>query len=358
MYTPNFNDPRTHKRVKKAIGFSCALTSADKPRQLAQSFIEKHFGMSNNRLSKFLRSKLLVCTDETYDMKNKICKKYILNLNGLQDLLDLKKGNNISHTYLPSIIQVRDIAVEWGDTEYKQELDTLDFEYQEKTHRLYNDIQNIRSEARAMLLANRGLKYDYDIDTAAPTLLYQHSFITPSATGECLDVIEYYIANKERVRNKLSKESGLPVENIKGILNAHFSGGFLTTYGRSQVFRMCNCDPAIVYFLQQHPFIIGLKADIKTMWEPIKQDNPTQYYTMTSGKKRRRPFNPKAKWNIYFQLERLILNEVIDYCKQINCNYFLEHDGFRTNKQIDTDDLSMYIKDTTGYNLTFKESIH
>lgn len=361
MYNPNFNDPRVQRRVHKAIGFSCALASADKPRQLAQVFIDKHFGSSNHLLSKFLRTKLLTCTDDTYDMNKKRCKEYVLNSIGLRDLLDLidkKNGNNNTHIIYPSIAQVNDIAIEWGKTQYKTQLDTLNFEYQEKSHRLYNDIQNIRSEARAALLAESGLCYDYDIETAAPTLLYQHSHKTPSATGEVCDVIEYYINNKLHVRNKLSVESGLPVENIKGILNAHFSGGFLTTYGRSQVFRMCNNDSAVVKFLQQHPFIIGLKADIKTMWEPIKADTKADYYWTSTNKWRKRPFNPRTKWNIYFGLERMVLNEVMHYTKEIGAKTFLEHDGFRTDKKIDTDDLSLYVAEGTGYNLTFKEKIH
>ena len=357
-YTPNFNDKRVVKRCTSAIGFACALTSKDKPRQLAQAFIEKHLGMSSNPLSIFLKRELLVCVDDTYDMHKKICKQYILNTSGLQYLRDCLNGNNVAYNIYPSILQVDDIAIAWGKTEYADELETLDFAYVEKSHRLYNNIQNIRSEARAQLLADRGLRFDYDIDTAAPTLLYQHSFKTPSATGQVLSVIEHYIDNKASVRNKLSAESGLAVENIKGILNAMFSGGFLTTYGRSSVFKLCNKDPAVVKFLQQHPFILGLKADIKTMWEPIKADATAQYYWTKTNKHRKRPFNPRCKWNIYFKLERMVIDEIISYCREIHCNYFLEHDGFRTDKRIDVDDLALYIKEGTGYTVNLKEVVY
>jgi len=358
VYKPNFLDPRVIKRCKNAIGFACALTSENKPRQLAQAFIEKHLGMSNNPLSIFLKSQLLICVDDTYDMNKKICKQYILNTNGLQYLCDCLNGNNTTYNTHPSIIQVDDIALAWSKKEYASELETLNFDYVEKSHRLYNNIQNIRSEARAKLLADKGLRFDYDIDTAAPTLLYQHSFKTPSATGQVLSVIENYINNKDYIRNKLSAESSLPVENIKGILNALFSGGFLTTYSKSQVFALCNRDPAVVKFLQQHPFIQGLKADIKTMWEPIKADSKPQYYWTKTNKRRKRPFDPRSKWNIYFKLERMIIDEIVAYCKEIHCNYFLEHDGFRTNKQIDTNDLALYILEGTGYSVNLKEVLY
>ena len=360
-YTPNLQDPRVIKRIRSAVGFTSALLSDHKPRQLAKTFIDKHFGSSNHQLSRYLRNQLLICVDETYDMERGICKSYISNNDNLINLLgflDKKNGNKHSHITYPSVALLQNTAVEWAKTQYKTELDSLNFEYTEKKHRLYNEIQNIKSQARAKLLADRGLIYNYDIDTAAPVLLYQHSLKTPSATGEVCEVIEQYIKDKENIRNKLSQESSLPKENIKRIINAMFSGGFLTTYTDSVVFQMCNKDPAIVRFLQQHPFICGLKADINTMWAPIKADAPKTYYVTKTGKTRKRPFDPRAKWNIYFQLERMILDQVVGYCKELRTNYFLEHDGFRTSNKIDLQDLQLYIKCGTGYNITFKEETY
>lgn len=360
-YTPNLQDPRVIKRIKSAVGFTSALLSNDKPRHLAKTFIDKHFGSQNNPLSKYLRNQLLVCVDETYDMDRGICKSYISNNDNLINLLgflDKKNGNKHSHITYPSVVLLQESALEWAKTQYKQQLDHYKFEYTEKTHRLYNEIQNIRSGVRAKLLADRGLIYNYDIDTAAPVLLYQHSLKTPSATGEVCEVIEQYIQDKENIRIGLSNESELPVENIKKIINAMFSGGFLTTYPKSVVFQMCKCDPGIVKFLQQHSFIQGLKADISTMWAPIKADTPKTYYTTKTGKRRKRPFDPRAKWNIYFQLERMILDQVVGYCRELRTNYFLEHDGFRTSKKIDLQDLQLYIQCGTGYNITFKEETY
>ena len=358
MYNPNFNDPRVKARIKKSIGFVSAMVTADKEQWLSTRFIDVHLGCQRNQLSKFLRSNLLICVDETYDMHSKQCKKYVLNLTGLnnlRDLVDQKNGNKHIHIIYPSVV---DLAIEWGKNRYEEQLSSLDFQYVEKSHRLCNEIQNIRSEARSKLLAQAGLSYNYDIETSAPTILYQHSHMTPSATGEVCSVIEYYIDNKQHVRTTLSDESGLPIENIKKIINAMFSGGFLTSYKRSEVFKLCNKDVGVVKFLQQHQFIIGLKADIATMWKPIKADTKAEYYWTNTNKYRKRPFNPRTKWNIYFKLERQMINEVISYCNEIQCKYFLEHDGFRTNKKIDTDDLSLYVKLGTEYNIKFKEALH
>lgn len=357
MYTPNFNDPRVSKRIKKAIGFVSALVSEDTPRWLSTRYIDKHLGSQRNDLSKFLRNSLLICTDETYDMYQKKCKEYVLNKKGLENITASVNGNKHTHITYPTVVDVIEQAIEWGKDTYEEQLTSLNFEYVEKSHRLCNDIQSIRSDARSKLLANYGLKYNYDIETCAPTLLYQYSFKTPSATGEVCSVIENYINNKEYIRNKLSIESGLPVANIKKIINAMFSGGFLTSYKDSAVFKLCNKDVSIVKFLQQHQFILGLKADIVTMWGPIKADTPPEYYWTKTNKYRKRPFCPRNKWNIYFQLERKVLNEVIKYCNELNTKYFLEHDGFRTQVKIDTDDLSTYIEYGLGYQLKFKEAL-
>jgi len=359
MYKPNFNDVRVLRRVKNAVGFTSALTS-NKPRQLSTRWIDKHFGSNRNPLSKYLRETLLV-TDHEYDKRQNVCKKYITNKTGLLFLLDvLDKKNNNKHipNAAASVVDLFKIANDWVSSTYNEQLDSLDFEYEDKSHRLCNPMQNIPSAMRCLMLAEKGLKFDYDISTAAPTLLYQHSFQTPSATGECLFWLEHYLKNKSAIRNKIAVEAELPVENIKNIINAMFSGGFLTTYKKSQVFKMCNSDTSVVRFLQQHEFLNFLKADIKTMWAPIKADQPVEYYWTKTQKWWKKSFSPKDKWNIYFKLERKVLNEIRIYLDVRNIKYFLEHDGFRTNTRVDILDLSEYIYKELGFELIFKEVLH
>ena len=362
MYSPNFSDKRVRSRIRHAIGFTLGLLSTHKPKGISTRLLQKNYG--THQLGNYLREQLLVCTSERYNKDTGMCKSYLINQRGLDYLFENifeSKCENMSEslsenrigilnsscvvTY-PSVALLKDTALEWANKTYKQELDTLDFNYEEKSHRLCNPIQNIQSDVRTELFKQKGLQFNYDIQCCAPTLLYQYSFMVPEATGEVLEAIEDYIANRERVREQIAQEATLKVGQVKKIINALFAGGMLTVYPGSQVFALVNDDVATMNFLKQHPYLTQLRNEIKTMWEPIKPTSPVEYYTTKTGKTRKRAFNARAKWNIYFQLERQVLNEIRSYLEhdEIKCQYFLEHDGFRTHKPIDTRDLALWIE--------------
>lgn len=359
-YEPNFNDPRVIRRCRKAIGFTKALISSTKPTAMSSVFIDKHFGSLNHRLSKYLRDLLLVCVDDSYNMDTGECKKYIYSVNGMNFLinsLSLKKSekslNHLSLTILPSLALLQEEAINWANETYEQQLNSLEFEYEEKSHRLFNPIQSIRSETRIELLATRGLSHQYDIVCAAPTLLYQYSFQVPDATGEVLETLEHYLENRNQIRDKLAVEAEITRKQSKQIINALFAGAHLSTYHNSALYKLINQDKAKMMFLKQNAYLTALRMDIKTMWDVIKPSHPCEYFITRTGKKRKRPFNAKAKWNIYFRLERKIIEEVKSYMNEINSHYFLEHDGFTSQKDIDAEDLSLYVKLNTGFDLTF-----
>ena len=356
-YRPNFNDSRVITRCRRAIGFTKALVSASKPTPLSTRFIDRHFGISSNKLSKYLRDTLLVCVDDSYNMDSGECKKYVHSQSGIDFVysrISNKSKNTDTHS-APSVINLRDSALEWATQTYEQQLDTLDFQYQEKSHRLFNPIQSIRSETRKQLLAQYGLTHQYDIDCAAPTILYQYSFMVPDATGEILETLEHYLQNRSLVRERLALEAEITHTQAKKIINALFAGAQLSIYKNSSIFKMVEYDVSKIKFLQQHPYLTALRADIKTMWEVIKSVAPIKYFVTTTGKTRRKPFNGRAKWDIYFRLERRVLEEVKSYMTEIDSKYFLEHDGFTSQKKIDPQDLGYWIQAGTDFKLKLSE---
>jgi len=357
-YNPNFADARIIRRCKKAIGFTKALVSPTKPTAMSSRFIDKHYGISSNKLSKYLRDLLLVCVDDSFNMDSGECKKYIYSETGMNFLVG-SLGKNIKEssysTSLPSVLHLKEQALEWANETYEEQLKSLDFEYEEKTHRLFNPIQNIRSETRIELLASHGLEHQYDIVCCAPTLLYQYSFMVPDATGEVLETLEDYLNNRSVVRRKLAKEAEITHKQAKQIINALFAGAHLSTNIRASFFAMIDYDVAKMKFLQQHPYLTALRMEIKSMWDVIKSTAPTQYFITKTGKKRKRPFNARAKWNIYFHLERSVIEEVKTYMKQIDSKFFLEHDGFTSQKEIDSEDLSYWVQAGTDFELVFEK---
>ena len=387
-YKPNFNDPRVIKRVRKAIGFTKAMTSDVKPKQIAGVFIDKHFGMQNNPLSKYLRKKLLICTNNKYNKDAGICKQYVSNTFGMSSLVEaidsVKDGvcYGVSDLVRPgskrdsssinsnnsnegertgerdhSIIQVTNEALVWANETYKEELETLDFQYEEKTHRLVNPIQSIKNVVRVPLLAQHGLKHQYDIQSCAPTLLYQYSFMVPDATGVVLETLEYYLEHKTKIRQQLAQEADLTLSEAKETITSLFAGAQLSVWPENSIMRRLNGDVAKVKFLQQHPIITDLRADIKEMWQPIKESVPREHYITPKGKRRMRPFNARAKWNIYFQLERTVMQCCYAYLNSKDNKYFNEHDGFTSQKEVDLNELRLFIHHNTGFNLTFEKKI-
>ena len=357
-YTPKFTDARVISRCRKAVGFTLALMSKDKPKSMSAKFIDKHYGVSSNKLSGYLKDLLLVCVDDSYNVGTRDCKKYVYSENNMEWLVGALNGNitkNHSHQSLPCVLLLKEAALDWANETHKDELQTLDFEYEEKTHRLFNPIQNIRSEVRTKLLASHGLYHQYDIECAAPTLLYQYSFMVPDATGEVLETLEHYLANRAEMRIKLAEETEITVKEAKQIINALFAGAHLTTYHKGALMKLLDNDVAKIKFLQQHPYLTSLRLEIKQMWDLIKSTSPTVYFTTTTGKRRKRPFNAKAKWNIYFKLERSIIEEVKTYMKEIDSKFFLEHDGFTSSLPIDEQDLSDWVQANTDFIVKFEK---
>ena len=86
--------------------------------------------------------------------------------------------------------------------------------YNEKGGRLYSPIQNISSLARRDLF--RGW-YDYDINAALPSVIYQ---LNPVEA----DLILEYIQHKEEKRGYLADLLGIELERAKRIINAVFFG--------------------------------------------------------------------------------------------------------------------------------------
>jgi hypothetical protein len=100
-----------------------------------------------------------------------------------------------------------------------------------------------------------------------------------------------------------------------------------------------------------------LRADIKTCWDYIEPHLPKRYITTKNGIKRKAPLTSKRKWNLYFEQERRVLNQIKTYLQLTNNNCFLEHDGFITQYQIDMADLQDFIYQTTDFSITLKEEI-
>ena len=300
-------------------------------------YIDKHFGSYRNPLSKWLRQQLLIVTDEfyRYDSNENKCKEYCLNGDGVRNLLEMMKIN-IPHTY-PSVVEVVKL-------EHLDELTTGKFEYADKSNRLWHPLQRYRRQYKTQILAEHGYQHQYDIECCAPTLIHQYA--QHCGMDEWLFALRKYLDDRQTIRQELAEQIELPVEAVKEIINAMFAGAVISKNNECDIFKILNGDVARIEFLQQHEFINQLKQDIKTCWVYITPRLSRRRNTKTN---RLLPVNSRQKWGVYFDLERRVLNSVRTYLDEKNYKYFLEHDGWSCDTEIDRDELSNFVRDKTGF---------
>ena len=360
-YTPNLNDPRIIKRMRHAYGFTRAVMSVDKSTRWATRTIDKYYGQQQNQLSKYLRNLLLICTNHNYKQNSHIVKEYRINPVGLNYLRDVLGKNHHTITLpsiSPSVLQVTEIDTdevfdyelvsEYCYREFGEQLQTLQFIYEDKKDRLWNPLQNVKKIYKHQLLAENGLIYHYDIQCCAPTLIYQYSI--KCGNDLYLPNLLNYLDNKNTIRNHIASQLEIPDNITKIIINALFCGARIGISNKFAISKLLNHDIARITWLKEDPYITELRNEIKICWNYI-EPHTTIRYSNKNNKRRKLAMNSKIKWGVYFRQERLVLDTVRKYLQTTNNNHFLEHDGWVTSNIIDKNDLQQHIRDTIGYDI-------
>jgi hypothetical protein len=355
-YQPNFNDPRVITRCRRALGWACGVMSESKSHSWSSRYIDEYFGMSTNPLSKYLRNTLLICTDEfyRYNSKDNKCKEYRLNTEGVRSLREALKIDN-TQTY-PSVIQV-------AHQDHKQELLSGNFTYNDKSNRLWHPLQRYRKEYRTQILCESGYLHHYDIECCAPRLIHQASQQVPEFVldGRWLQgpmdlylfALRKYLNDRNSVRNNVANQINLPVDAVKEIINALFCGAPISKNKDSDIYHILDGDIARIEWLKQDPYIQELVSNIKTCWEYLRPVMSKRTKKTSKGTQRLLPITCKQKWNLYFELERSAMNSIRTYLDEKSIRYFLIHDGWTCDREIDREELREYVRNRTGFDLKF-----
>lgn len=346
MYQPNFADKRIQRRLRHALGFTRAILSETKPHAWSTRFIDEYLGQQQTELSKYLRKHLLVCTREHYKSDSGVCKEYILNKNGW-DYLKSQLSNTHYNTTLVYNISDQELVKSAFVDKHQQEFAKLDFSYTDKSNRLWHPLQNISSKYRSELFHSQGFKYQYDIECAAPTLIYQYS--RRLGNDVYSPTLDDYIKNKRLRRQELALRADIPTDIAKRIINALFAGAYISQSPTTEINKLLQSDRARIEFLKQDPWLVALRQEIKECWFFIKDTLPRKEITDIRGHKRLLPISSKQKWGVYFDLERQVINAVRTYLSNTSNACFLEHDGWFSQKEINIQQLQEYITATTGY---------
>jgi hypothetical protein len=340
-YTPNWSDPRVVVRAQQAMCFVKKYLNDTTSKWLSSRWINHKDNFGSHELSKFLRDKLLICSDESYNKFTGKTKHYLLNRSGFDELNEFL-CNTHNNTY--SVAQVSE--------RIQAELHSGEFVYNDSSSRLYHPLQNFKREDKRVLLAADGYLYNYDIQCCAPTLIMQYA----QQLGMDLYpfAIRQYITNRKQIRNDIALAAELTDQQVKRIINGLFQGAHISRYNKSLVYQELSGDIAKIEFLKQIEFIQQLQGEIKTCWEYIRPQLSKRTIPTPTGT-RLLPITGKQKTALYRDLERVVLNSVRDYLNQTDNQNFAEHDGWTSKQEVDIAALVQYIKTQTGYQIEIEQ---
>lgn len=360
QYIPNFDDPRIRKRVEKALGWSLGCVRGE-PREMAKCWIDANLGQQQNALGAWLRAKLLVCRDSRYFFGNDVskCKEYSLNQAGWDEVGGMLLGIEESNTAEPmqrdgNGKKSRDMELvhAWARQSYKDELETKQFQYEEKEcARLWHPLQSMTKEAKAHIWRHEGLGFNYDIKACAPTLIMQHA--QQLGFDEWLEGMKEFLSDPTAFRRHVAQVASYDyidykqAKKVKALINAMFCGAKLGANKDFALFQLLDGNREVVKQLQNDAKLMLLKDDIRRCWRVIE----TSMTTFRNKNGRKLALSSKQKWRRYFDLERKVLNAVRVYLDKRGFKYFLEHDGWRTDKEVDIEELQEHVEFQTGFKI-------
>lgn len=340
-YEPNLSDTRVLKRIKHAYAYTLANFSEDESPHSMKA-IAKRFGQAQHPLSQWLQKKLLICTDHHYSNAASLSKKYVINLEGAIEVDEILNSNLAKVCTTAEIESLKVSTLKHTlvsgmyAEEFKDELATGEFQYKDQSQRLWHPIQHIKKTYKRDLLNKTGYRHEYDIECCAPTLLYQEALkhgLTPQP------MLEHYMECKAEVRDVLSVDLGITVDTVKMIVNALFAGAKLGRNPQFSLYRELDQNDALILKIQSNEYITALREQIRAMWAVLP----------VSDKRKSR-----LKWDLYFGLERRVLDSVQKFLRKTKNKHLAEHDGWTCVYEIDQIDLKRFVKETTGFDISLK----
>jgi hypothetical protein len=235
--------------------------------------------------------------------------------------------------------------------------------------------------------------WNYDIEASAPTLLSQHY---RELTGCDTPAINHYINNKSELRQEWAELTGCDSDSIKDVINFICNGARVPSKSQLQlpncpqfsVLKSLGSSPALAKYrllrLLADTQFTTLAAELEVVFKKLisiyKQPN-SKVITNKAGYTKEcinkeefmsidtsesdEPMDIRIKggqWNsnvacqhIYVGLERIILNVVLDYLVSNNIGCLPIHDGFISDRRINTEYLQNLVLEKTGYKIIFSE---
>src|SRR6266478_4010935 len=196
----NLRHPRMQRTIRRALKWCSLNLSSDRPREAWSHNIQGAFGPSGaGRIGAYLRDQLLIRTQNYRVTDHKKGQtgypaEYMLNQAGYDELLAI----------------VGDLGSDYSDVypEHAEELEKLEFVYEDKSNRYWHGLQNMKRESKPKFWNDHGLAFDYDIAACAPTILLQMAK-DKEISALVVAPIERYLADRNGFRSHVASITGL-----------------------------------------------------------------------------------------------------------------------------------------------------
>lgn len=338
----DFKRKPTQKRATKVLAWIDKRVSATQPTAVSMEEIYDVYGNVSRGLSKEFFHLTLEVADPYFNSITGVCKKYLKRTQGVRTLL---QGLGLDQAPL--------------DPHLKQQLETGVFEYKQKSDRLWNPAQFWDKRQRTEQLARYGFSWGYDIDAAAPTLLYQraqhihhqqHLWQGKHKSAQLrLHTLEQMLSNKKQFRQQLAQEADATIGEVKTVVNALFQGSSLSTAWNSKLFDELGRRDSLIQRLRHSETLTLLRKDIKLLWSVLSEDIPRT----RTAKGRLKRLGGVEKSQLYRQLELEVGTVIRRYLAHLlgKHEYLWIHDGWYLREYVDPLVIEQRVRSKTNYSI-------
>lgn len=349
-YKPNFTDPRVKARVEIVLSFCQPLLLVSQPKPIHSAALTAIFGNQKSKLAERLRAKLLIQSG-AYKPGTKLCYSYSINRAGFADLAaaigwTVKSDADLARELYGAIASGKKVI-----------------EYSEPTPgaRRYHAVQNLPKTLRAELFKGW---YDYDIEAAAPTLVYQlavkvYQRLKPTKTDAPFPMIGSLVEDRTSVRQHIASVTGLDMTTAKSIVVRLFFGARLVAHNKQAIFRLVDSDREVMERLKADLFVRGFRREVAAMWSLVLNDENSRngMQTFRTGRVIEKAASKgKQRMGVYLRAERQVMDVVEAVLRADGIVPVLIHDGFMVPKQVDRHRIEHEVGTHTGYRIRLAEA--